>query len=193
MATTVSNRRLPNAEASRTGMWIGLAAITMSFVAFTSAMLVRRGTSSDWQHIAVPAILFPNTFLLVASTGTLEITRRRIASFMGGVANRGILPTGWLYATLVMGVVFLVGQCEAWLQLRSQGFYLPTNPGSSFFYLLTAIHGLHLLGGIGGLIAVIRKLQRGGLRRSTLDATSHYWHFMSILWLYLLLLIWMKF
>jgi cytochrome c oxidase subunit 3 len=80
----------------------------------------------------------------------------------------------------------------AWLQLRSQGLYLATNPNSSFFYLLTAIHGLHVLGGLYGLTYVIRKLNRLTLRRTTLDSFSYYWHFMGILWVYLLLLLWMK-
>jgi cytochrome c oxidase subunit 3 len=76
--------------------------------------------------------------------------------------------------------------------LRSQGLYLATNPNSSFFYLLTAIHGLHVLGGLYGLTYVIRKLNRVVLRRSTLDSFSYYWHFMGILWVYLLLLLWMR-
>ena len=89
-------------------------------------------------------------------------------------------------------MVFVAGQYAAWLQLRSQGLYLATNPNSSFFYLLTALHGLHVLGGLAGLTYVIRKLNRVVLRRSTLDSFSYYWHFMGILWVYLLLLLWMK-
>lgn len=180
-------------EPSRTGIWVGLAAITMSFAAFTSALLVRQGTSPDWRHFTLPRILYLNTLVLLASSVTLEVARRRVASFMGGVNSRVAVPLGWLYATLALGLLFVAGQYEAWLQLRSQGWYLPTNPSSSFFYVFTAIHGLHVLGGLGGLIAVIRKLQRLVLRRSTLDATSHYWHFMDILWLYLLFVLWTKF
>src|SRR3989441_2503976 len=97
-----------------------------------------------------------------------------------------------LYATLLLGLVFVMGQYAAWLDLRSQGLYLATNPSSSFFYVLTAVHGLHVLGGLAGLIYVIRKLRRSVLRRSTLDAACYYWHFMDILWLYLLWLLWMK-
>jgi cytochrome c oxidase subunit 3 len=80
----------------------------------------------------------------------------------------------------------------AWMQLRSQGFGLATNVSYSFFYVLTVAHAFHVFGGLGGLVRVIRKLNRSVLRRSTLDATSHYWHFMGALWLYLLLLLWMK-
>ena len=78
------------------------------------------------------------------------------------------------------------------MQLRSQGFGLATNVSYSFFYVLTVAHAIHLLGGLGGLVRVIGKLNRSVLRRSTLDATSRYWHFMGALWLYLLLLLWMK-
>ena len=73
-----------------------------------------------------------------------------------------------------------------------QGVFLATNPSSSFFYVLTAAHALHLLGGLGGIAYVIRKLGKSVLRRSTLDATARYWHFMDVLWVYLLLLLWMK-
>jgi cytochrome c oxidase subunit 3 len=179
-------------EPSRTGIWVGLAAIAMSFAAFTSALLVRQGTT-DWQHFALPRILYLNTVLLIASSITLEVARRRVASFMGGRATKIALPLAWLYATLALGLLFVAGQYEAWLQLRSRGLYLPTNPSSSFFYVFTSVHVLHVLGGLGGLMAVISKLKRLVLRRSTLDATSHYWHFMDILWLYLLLILWTKF
>jgi cytochrome c oxidase subunit III len=179
-------------DPSRTGIWVGLAAIGMSFAAFTSALLVRQG-STDWQHFTLPRILYLNTVLLFASSVTLEVARRRVASFMGGRAKKIVVPLGWLYATLALGLLFVAGQYEAWLQLRSHGLYLPTNPSSSFFYVFTSVHVLHVLGGLGGLIAVISKLNRLVLRRSTLDATSHYWHFMGVLWLYLLLILWTKF
>jgi cytochrome c oxidase subunit 3 len=78
------------------------------------------------------------------------------------------------------------------MQLRSQGFALATNISYSFFYVLTVAHAIHLLGGLGGLIRVIGKVHNSVLRRSTLNATSLYWHFMGALWLYLLLLLLMK-
>jgi cytochrome c oxidase subunit III len=179
-------------EPSRTGIWVGLAAIGMSFAAFTSALLVRQG-STDWQHFALPRILYLNTALLFASSITLEVARRRVASFMRGQATKITVPLAWLYATLALGLLFVAGQYEAWLELRAHGLYLPTNPSSSFFYVFTSVHVLHVLGGLGGLMAVIGKLKRLVLRRSTLDATAHYWHFMDILWLYLLLILWTKF
>ena len=177
---------------SGTGIWVGLAAIGMSFAALTSALLVRQG-STDWQHFALPRILYLNTVLLLASSVTLEVARRRIALFMGGRSRQVAVPLGWLSTTLALGLFFVAGQYAAWLQLRSQGLYLPTNPSSSFFYLFTAVHLLHVLGGLGGLLSVAGKLKRLTLRRSTLDATSRYWHFMGILWMYLLFILWTRF
>jgi cytochrome c oxidase subunit 3 len=177
---------------SQTGIWVLLAAITMTFAAFTSALVVRQGAAMDWRHLTLPRVLYFNTLTLLASGVTLEIARRRVAVFMGGARTFDLKPARWLYATLVLGLVFVAGQYAAWLQLRSEGLYLATNPNSSFFYLLTAIHALHVLGGLAGLTYVIHKLNRVVLRRSTLDTFSYYWHFMGILWVYLLLLLWMR-
>jgi cytochrome c oxidase subunit III len=182
-------------EPARTGIWIALATITMSFAAFTSALIVRQGSAADWQHITLPRVLYFNTLVLLASSVTLEVSRRRVSGYMRGMTSDGARPTGWLYATLFLGVVFVAGQYAAWVRLKSEGLYLATSPTSSFFYVLTAVHALHVLGGLGGLVNVTQRLSRSvpTLRRSTLDATSYYWHFMGILWLYLLLLLWLKF
>lgn len=174
-----------------TGIWVVLASITMSFLAFTSALIVRRGSALDWQHLTLPPILYLNTLILLASSIALEVGRRQVRAFMTAksvVAN----PVRWLYASLFLGLTFVGGQFIAWSQLRAQGLYLATNPNSSFFYVLTVAHALHVFGGLGGLARVIRKLNRSTLRKSTLDATSHYWHFMDGLWLYLLWLLWAR-
>jgi cytochrome c oxidase subunit 3 len=175
-----------------TGIWVALAAISMSFAALTSALVVRKGGALDWRHFTLPSILYLNTVVLLASSVTLEISRRRVAAFMSGARSSVANPARWLYITLALGLLFVAGQYIAWRQLSAQGLYLATNPSSSFFYVLTAAHGLHVLGGLGGLGRVIRKLNTFALRRSTLDATSRYWHFMDVLWIYLLLLLWAK-
>jgi cytochrome c oxidase subunit 3 len=177
---------------SSTGIWVVLFAITMMFAAFTSALIVRKGSSLDWQSFTLPSILYFNTLLLLASSVTLEVSRRRVATFMGGLKSQVESPVRWLYITLFLGLLFVAGQYVAWSQLSAQGLYLATNPSSSFFYVLTATHALHVLGGLGGLIYVIRKLNKSALRRNTLDATARYWHFMDVLWLYLILLLWIK-
>jgi cytochrome c oxidase subunit III len=177
---------------SSTAIWVVLFAISMMFAAFTSALVVRKGSSLDWRTFALPPVLFLNSLTLIASSVTLEVSRRRIAAFMGNMQNRAENPARWLYMTLFLGLLFVAGQYVAWSQLRAEGLYLATNPSSSFFYVLTVTHALHVLGGLGGLIYVIRKLGKSSLRRSTLDATARYWHFMDLLWLYLLLLLWVK-
>jgi cytochrome c oxidase subunit 3 len=169
-----------------------LFAISMMFAAFTSALVVRKGSSMDWRTFKLPSILFFNTLMLFASSITLEVSRRRIALFMGKVQEQVESPARWLYVTLCLGVLFVAGQYVAWSQLRAEGLYLATNPSSSFFYVLTVTHALHVLGGLGGLVYVMRKLGKSTLRRSTLDAAARYWHFMDLLWLYLLLLLWVK-
>jgi cytochrome c oxidase subunit III len=177
-----------------TGIWVAVAGITMTFAAFTSALIVRQGAAPDWQHITLPPVLYLNTLMIIASSVTLEVSRRRVAAFMGGSHDEHHVdsPARWLYMTLFLGLLFVAGQTFAWMQLRSRGFKLSTNISYSFFYVLTVAHALHLLGGLGGLVRVIGKLNHSALKRSTLDATSRYWHFMGVLWVYLLFLLWMK-
>jgi cytochrome c oxidase subunit 3 len=177
---------------SSTAIWVVLFGVTMMFAAFTSALVVRKGSSLDWQTFNLPLVLYFNTLVLLASSVTLELARRRVSAFMGGLKSQTESPARWLYITLFLGLLFVAGQYVAWSQLRSQGLYLATNPSSSFFYVLTVTHALHVLGGLGGLIYVIGKLNKLALRRYQLDAAARYWHFMDFLWVYLLVLLWMK-
>ena len=172
--------------AYRTGMWMAFVAIVMLFAAFTSAMVVRKGAAPDWASIALPRILYLNTVMLLASSVALETSRRYLA---GGRADRFRL---WLYVTAVLGVAFIGGQLYAWRELAARGVYLSTNPSSSFFYVLTAAHGVHLLGGIIALFYLVARapqLAAGIKRRVAVDVTALYWHFMDGLWIYLLLLL----
>jgi cytochrome c oxidase subunit 3 len=97
----------------------------------------------------------------------------------------------WLTVTLVLGIVFLAGQLMAWRQLSEQGIYLSSNPHSSFFYLLTGLHGLHLLGGVLALswLAVRTWRSFGVPAARFVEVTALYWHFMGVLWVYLLMLL----
>jgi cytochrome c oxidase subunit 3 len=175
-------------EAPSTGVWVGLAAISMTFAAFTSAMVVRQGSASDWRHFAFPTILYFNTLTLIASSFTLQIARRRFAQIDRAAADATSALRA-LYGTLVLGGVFVIGQYLAWQQLRAEGLYLSSAPSTSFFYIFTVLHALHVIGGLCGLAYVISKLHRSVLRRNTLDAASRYWHFMAVLWIYLLVLL----
>jgi cytochrome c oxidase subunit 3 len=177
---------------SSTAIWVVLFAVTMMFAAFTSALVVRKGSSQDWQSFALPPILYLNTLILLLSSVTLEVARRRVSAFMRGMKSQAENPARWLYVTLALGLLFVAGQYVAWTQLRAQGLYLATNPSSSFFYVLTVTHVVHVLGGLGGLLYVIRKLSKSTLRRNAIVATARYWHFMGGLWVYLMLLLWFK-
>ena len=184
----------PRGESTRTGIWVALAAIGMMFAALTSALYVREGAATDWHHIVLPPILYFNTLALIASSIALEVARRRVAAYMRGQESSRSRPMLWLNISLFLGLIFVTGQYLAWLKLRSQGLYLPTNPNSSFFYVFTGVHALHVMGGLGGLTRVIVKFRSSTrpLRRSTIDATSYYWHFMGTLWIYLLCVFWLK-
>jgi cytochrome c oxidase subunit III len=176
--------RVP-ARTYQTGMWMGLAGIVMLFSAFTSALVVRKGLAHDWVQTTLPQILYANTLVLLASSVTLEFSRKSLT------AGQGKRFTLWLYLTVGLGLAFVAGQFLAWRELAEHGVFLSTNPSSSFFYLLTAAHGLHLLGGILALAYAAAKapsIAAGVKRRTTVDVTATYWHFMDGLWIYILIL-----
>ena len=172
-------------DTAQVGLWAGLATISMLFAGFTSAYLVRR-SGADWQPVSLPRILWLNTGLLLASSIALEIARARMKK-----GRREALKL-WLGITLVLGLGFLMGQILAWERLAAQGVYLPTSPHSSFFYMLTAVHGLHLLGGILALLYAVGRASRassqGSLARG-IGLSATYWHFVGGIWLYLFVLL----
>jgi cytochrome c oxidase subunit 3 len=168
------------------GMWFALTGIVMLFAAFTSAMVVRRGMAFDWVSIAVPRLLWVNTGILLASSLTLEFSRHALSAHAAENFIR------WLAATVALGVAFLAGQLVVWRELAARGVYLATNPSSSFFYVLTAAHGVHLLGGVlalGYVVIHAGRMARGRERRTALDVTAIYWHFMDALWIYIFFLL----
>ena len=169
---------------SSTGIWIGVFAISMSFAAFTSALFVREGTT-DWTHLVLPSVVYFNTFLLLASSGTLEMARRRLQEQDGSRK-----ASAWVLLTLMLGLAFCVGQYRVWLDLRAAGIYLASNPNSSFFYLLTFLHALHVCVGVAVLVYYAGHLlaSHTAFRRGLFRNRAVYWHFMTVLWVYLLLL-----
>jgi cytochrome c oxidase subunit 3 len=156
-------------------------------------MVVRQGAAPDWRHFQLPYLLYLNTLVLLASSGTLEWSRRRITAGSAGVATLGPRLEGLsgVYLTLGLGLLFVAGQVVAWRQLAAQGLFLATAPSSAFFYVFTALHGLHVLGGLAALAYVLQRLRRaaGEVPRAALGAAALYWHFMGALWLYLLILL----
>jgi len=182
---------------SQTGVWVAVSAIAMSFAALTSALVVRQGSGADWQRFALPRILYLDTLILIASSYTLELARKRFAACTSltsddGAQARALRSDGlyWLNITLTLGLFFVAGQVLAWQRLASQGLFLATSPSSSFFYLLTAMHGLHLLGGVLGLVYVGYRLRHNARNAQTsLGTAAVYWHFVDLLWVYLLMVI----
>lgn len=173
----------------RLGTWVALASILMLFTALSSAYIVRAASSSDWQPLAMPRILLLSSLLLLFSSGTLETARRRLSQAATSAYK------SWLLLTVLLGVGFLASQLFAWRQLAKQGVYIASNPHSSFFYLFTAVHGVHLFGGLAAL-AYLSLRSRVPQETSALakaqakaDAVTLYWHFMDFLWLYLFVLL----
>lgn len=171
------------------GVWVGMGGIVMFFAALTSAMIVRQGLSGDWQPFSLPAVLYLSTAVLLASSLTLERARQEL--------RRGHL-TGlrrWTNISAGLGLAFLAGQLLGWQALADRGLYLATNPANSFYYVLTAGHAAHLLGGLLALGYIWLRVRSGrawATREAVVEAAALYWHFLDVLWVYILglLLIW---
>jgi cytochrome c oxidase subunit 3 len=197
---------------ARLGLAVAIAPIVMLFVAFTSAYIVRQGLPTldektqtyvrDWIPVSLPiALLLVNTALLLFSSIAAELARRQITRQAALAPVRSIpgvsLGPGkgfpWLGITVVLGGGFLAGQWMAWRVLADRGFYLATSASSSFVYLLTAAHAVHLMGGMLVLLyaATVSLLHKPvESRRIVVDVTAWYWHFMFFLWVYIFALLW---
>lgn len=170
------------------GIVLALAAMLMFFMALASAYVVRKGLSGDWIPLGLPRILWLNTAVIIVSSLTIERARRLLAPQAAGL--RGF--RGWWGLTTALGVAFLVGQLIAWQQLAAAGIYLATNPSSSFFYLITTAHGIHLLGGLVALSVVGFRSWPAEARvnhGTAVTVSAIYWHFLGALWVFLFLLL----
>ncbi|HEY0161367.1 MAG TPA: cytochrome c oxidase subunit 3 [Edaphobacter sp.] len=193
---------------ARLGLFCVLAGDTMFFIAIISAFFVAQGTHhidahnqyvSQWHPTDVPPILWLNTAVLLLSSITMEIARRAMFREtdvmdewlgLGKPITRRALP--WLTATTVLGLLFLVGQSEAWRQLAIQHVFFASNPSSHFFYLITYTHAFHLFLGIGALIASLTALyvsRQLETRQVLVDCTAWYWHTMGLFWIFLFALL----
>jgi cytochrome c oxidase subunit III len=194
---------------ARLGLIVGLSGIAMIFISFTSAYVVRQGLPTldprtntllhDWFPVPLPRLLLLNTVVLLISSVTMELARRQAArkalaqfASVPGVSVEAKEEISWLALTVVLGLSFLTGQWMAWRELAANGFYVGSSPSSSFVYLLTGMHGVHLLGGVVALLSagVASVLRRSADSQSILvDITGWYWHFMALLWVYILCLL----
>lgn len=178
------NKPADKFQAKQLGLWLFLATVVMFFAAITSSLIIRR-SAPDWKPIFFPSVLWLNTGLLLLSSLTLEISRRSLKK--SWESHRA-----WLAATTVLGFAFLAGQVYAWGLMARHGLFLPTSPHSSFFYLITCLHGLHLLGGIVWLTvanAYAARRVETSERQKSLGLMATYWHFMDLLWIYLFVLL----
>jgi cytochrome c oxidase subunit III len=185
-ATTTLDAVAVREDQAKLGLWLFLATVTMLFAAFTSAYIVRR-SGSDWLHVALPAILWLNSFVLAVSSGAVEIARGR------GARGRWRSSAIAMLVAVALGVAFLAGQLIAWRQMVAAGVYLPTSPHSSFFFMLTGAHAVHVVAALvvlgwgaavtlGGSASPRRWATRMSLCRA-------FWHYLGAVWLFLFALV----
>ena len=179
-----ADERDPDAPAYATkkiALWVFLGAITSLFSLFVSAYFIRM-TYADWRVLPEPDLLWFNTLVLVASSFAMQWAVSAAHNRqLNGVRNG--LALGGLFA-----FIFLIGQLLVWRDLSAQGYYLTTNPANSFFFLLTALHGIHLS---GGLVAWAYSFARSWQAFNAFDLAPSaelcaiYWHFLLVVWIVL--------
>lgn len=166
-----------------TAMYVVFVYLVMTFATYTSAMVVRRGFGSDWESTPLPPLLWVNTVILLASSALLERARRLLRR-----GERQRFEKWWLGGA-ALSVVFLGLQVVAWSQLHGRGVFVSGNPSGAFFYVITISHAIHLAGGLAALLYLSWKAHRGELgpaKRTAVDASTLYWHFLDVLWVYVM-------
>ena len=182
ISLTESNNRF---DSKKYGLWIALASITMMFVALTSAYIVRR-SAGNWLEFKLPNMFFVSTVVILFSSVALELSYR---SFLAGKEKVYRL---WLTITAVLGILFCVAQYEGWQQLYNIGVPLDGNPAGSFIYAISGLHVAHVGGGIVALGMALYHAYAlpyfvSDQRKNRFKMVLHYWHYVDILWIYLLL------
>jgi len=188
----------------RLGIFFALAGDLMFFVAIVSCFFVTQSSGhfdansryiNEWLPTVIPPILWLNTAIILVSSLTMEIARRRMFREidvmeewlgLGNPTTRSAMP--WLAATVSLGTLFLIGQWIAWQQLHSQHVFMASNPSSHFFFLITGVHGVHLILGVAALIAALAGLYISrsiASRQILVDCAAWYWHSMGVFWLFL--------
>lgn len=165
--------------AAKIGLGLFLAIVGSLFALLLSAYSMRT-EMGEWQPAPVPKLLWLNTGLLIASSGALHWAQSAARKGKINDARTSLLAGG------IFAFAFLAGQLVAWRQLDAAGFYLTSNPAAAFFYLITGMHGLHLLGGLVALGRTMDKAWRGftaGDLRLSVELCAIYWHFLLLVWL----------
>jgi cytochrome c oxidase subunit 3 len=165
-------------------LWVGIGSIMMMFAAFTSAYVVRRA-AGNWYEFKLPDIFLFNTLVIVASSVALQFAYR---AFRNGQEKRF---KALLLTTFILGVAFVALQYQGWEAMNAIGATFTINPSSSFIYVISGAHAAHVLGGITALaVALVYAYQlpfRPTPRRQLrLELVVQYWHFVDVLWVYLM-------
>ena len=169
----------------KVGLGVFLAVATSLFALLISAYYMRMA-GADWTTLAVPKVLWLNTGALILSSAAVQWTRAAAKRGHGGGVRTGLVAGG------VFTFAFLAGQLWAWQQLNASGYFVAANPANAFFYLLTALHGLHLLGGLWVWGKATAKVWRGagvGEVRLSVELCTVYWHYLLLVWLVLFALL----
>ncbi|HET6563779.1 MAG TPA: hypothetical protein VFG52_00080 [Xanthomonadales bacterium] len=171
--------------AGKTGLYLFLAVVTSMFLLFSVSHQMRMAYG-DWVKVSEPGILWLNTGLLILASITLQLA--------SNAANAAKLASmKWLLlAALLLTSGFIIGQVEAWREMLSAGYYAQANASYAFFYMFTAIHALHLAGGMWFLtragIAAFSQADNPGLP-GRLGLCAIYWHFLLVVWFLLFYLL----
>jgi cytochrome c oxidase subunit 3 len=165
-------------------LWVGIVSLVMMFTALTSAYIVRRA-AGNWLEFSIPSIFYVNTLVIVVSSLTLHAAYAAFKREAEG-AYKVLLSL-----TFVLGIAFVVLQYFGFQALAASGVPLKINPAGDFVYAISGLHALHVIGGIAILavaliVAFMRKLKRTPARQLRLELTLTYWHFVDVLWIYLI-------
>lgn len=172
-------------HASKLGLGVLLAVITSMFGLFFSAY-AQRMDLADWARVQDPSILWINTLVLVFASIAMNQALRGARRDDVVATRRALMLAG------ILSIAFLLGQMLAWDQLRDAGLYMRGNPAAAFFYLLTAIHGFHLIGGLwvwGRTSSRLRDAKTMGELKLSVELCTVYWHFLLLVWLFLFALL----
>ncbi len=176
--------RIRRYSSQRYGLYLAIVGMIMLFAAMASAYIVRR-SAGNWLEFELPSIFFTNTLVIILSSITLHL------SWTFFKKGEKFIYQSLLCITFVLGIAFVVLQYQGWLQMTEAGLYLQVNPSASFIYVISGLHAAHLIGGIGTLIVALAhafklKFKVSELRKHRFELVLIYWHFLGVLWLFLL-------
>ena len=162
-------------------MWLFMASVMMLFASLTSAYIVREA-EGNWLYFELPSLFYYTTGIIILSSATMQW-----AYFAARKNNQSAVK--WMVlSTSVLGVAFLVGQFQAWGALVRNSIYFIGNPSGSFLYVLTGLHGLHIVSAVVFLLIVLNSAYRNRIHSKNMaqmEMCTTYWHFLGALWIYL--------